>query len=159
MTESNLLKQLRSIFDKKCQITNKIGRNGCNISLKDAPKSRLIIDLDAEYSPLENKTRCDFLFFADKETEQLVIVLLELKRGELDASKVQKQLKAGAALLQMYIESSSNFDLYALVAVGGTVNKREMNVLRSDKSYINIHNQRRLIKVMKCGSELMTQIK
>ncbi len=158
MTENSLLEQLRSKFDKKCQLTNKIVREGCKISLENAPKSRLVINLDK--LPLSNNQfLCDFLFFADEDVSRFMVVLLELKRGKLHAARTHKQLKGGADMLQSYIPKHSKFALYAIVAVGGAVSKLERRNLRLKSNRIKLHHQSCFVSVMRCGDRLMAQIK
>ena len=47
-------------------MVGRLRKEGCKVSLNDAPEPRLIVDFDKPGSPLgQNQTRCDYLFVAD----------------------------------------------------------------------------------------------
>lgn len=57
---TGLLETVRTKTDDKCLELGKCEKDGCGVSLKDVPKSRLVIDFDKPGSPLgEDQSRCD----------------------------------------------------------------------------------------------------
>lgn len=62
-------------------------RNGCRVSLANLPRERVVLDVDRAF-PTDRavKAQCDFiLFYLDTDQGCLVIVPMELKRGDVDA--------------------------------------------------------------------------
>ena len=61
------------------------------------PSSRVIVDVEGVFASrgVAGK-RCDFVLFLQSAGDVLVIVPMELKSGDADASQVAEQLQAGA---------------------------------------------------------------
>ena len=80
------------IEDHACLVDD-IGKGGCGVTLADAPRPRLVIDLDGTGSPLGGaRSKCDYLLFADPN----LVVPIEIKGGAPNVAQVTRQLQAGA---------------------------------------------------------------
>ncbi|MCY4662237.1 MAG: hypothetical protein OXF93_20900 [Acidobacteria bacterium] len=74
-------------------LVDRIDKGGCGVSLIDAPRPRLVIDLDKTGAPLgKSQTKCDFLLFADPD----LVIAIEIKAGAPNIAQARKQLQAGA---------------------------------------------------------------
>ena len=79
------------IADRRCLVAD-VDKDGCSVSLTDAPPSRAIVDLDADGSPLgPTRVKCDYLFFADPN----LFAPIEFKNGEPNVKSAARQLRAG----------------------------------------------------------------
>ncbi len=80
------------IADRRCLVAD-VDKDGCSVSLTDAPPSRAVVDLDADGSPLgPTRVKCDYLFFADPN----LFAPIEFKNGEPNVKSAARQLRAGA---------------------------------------------------------------
>lgn len=80
------------IADRRCLVDD-IDKDGCSVSLADAPPSRAVVDLDADGSPLgKTQAKCDYLFFADPN----LFAPIEFKNSEPNVKSAARQLQAGA---------------------------------------------------------------
>ncbi len=131
-----------------------LSKDGCTVPLTDAPKQRLIVDLDKPESPLnQNQTRCDYLFFANGNGADCWFAPLELKRGSLPASEVVRQLQAGATVAEQLVADNDPVRFRPIVA-SGSINKHQRNILRYKKSKIHFHNHIEAVRLIKCGTSL-----
>ncbi|MCE2514199.1 MAG: hypothetical protein J4F37_04165 [Acidobacteria bacterium] len=70
-----------------------IEKGGCGVSLVDAPRPRLVIDLDKTGAPLgKAQIKRDFLLFADSD----LVIAVEIKSGNPNITQAKRQLQAGA---------------------------------------------------------------
>ena len=129
-----LVEDVTAKVNESC-IVSKMKKNGCKVSLEDAPEPRLIIDFDKPGSPLgEGETRCDYLFVANGEKCVGWIAPLELKKGRLKADKVARQLQAGAKkVAEELVSQNQKVEFCPTVAFGNT-HKIEIKMLREDKN-------------------------
>lgn len=94
---NGLAHDVRAKLKRSCVIddidVDGIDKGDCGVSLADAPHPCVIVDLDAQGSPLgQAQAKCDFLFFADSN----LVAPIEIKDGAPAIKKVKKQLQAGA---------------------------------------------------------------
>lgn len=75
-----------------CQ-SPRCSKDGCSVSMKGAPRLRVIVDLDCAALGISG-SRCDYLFVS-KDESGVWVVPIELKSGEVKASKVEEQLQVG----------------------------------------------------------------
>ncbi len=148
---TGLVNIVRKKADKRCLVAGKLKKEGCSVSLKDAPESRVIIDFDKPGSPIsQNDSKCDYLFVADEE-EIGWIVPIELKKGKLDSSKVIKQLKAGAKVAESWVSAQVSVNFRPIVVFGAT-HRAQIDSLKKNK--IKFHKKYEVIRTMKCGRAL-----
>ena len=154
---SGLLASVRRGFDPKCMVSGRPDRGGCSVSLEGAPESRIVIDLDKPSSPLSgNMTRCDNLVFAEERAEENWFTPLELKKGGLKPSKVVAQLQAGAdAAFKAVGSHSVNFQPVAV----GRSHRVDRTELKKPANKVRFRNQRRTVRVMRCGERLVDVLK
>ena len=105
-------------FPAGCIAKGKYSKEGCSVSLKGAPTPPIMIDLDKPQAPVrQNDPKCDYIFIGG--CGDVWLAPLELKKGELDASKVVKQLQAGADIADAHIIPANEQVQFQPVAVFG----------------------------------------
>lgn len=156
MTE--LVKVVRSRVSNK-SFAKKCNKDGCHLSLKDVPKQHLLVDFDKLNTPSGNKTkRCDYLFISDRNSEnQPYIAPIELKKGNLDVSKVAAQIKEGVGIAKDLFPKKTAVSFRPIVACGGKATKIEIKKLRQYK--INFHGSSEFIRLIRCGSPLIKALR
>ena len=151
---TGMVETVRGKVESTCVISKGLRKEGCSVSLKDAPKPRLIIDLDKPGSPLgKNQTRCDYLFVADAQGNRGWVVPIELKKGRLDASKAVEQLKAGASVAEQLVPDTLTVNFRPAVASGG--NKAERAELRAERNIVRFRGSVEYVRLLKCGDKLI----
>ena len=149
---SGLVDAVRAKVSPKC-LARKCSRDGCGVSLTDAPEPRLIIDFDKPCSPLGRQaTRCDYLFIAESVARSGWIAPLELKKGGLDASEVVKQLQAGARAAEKLVPPKKPVKFRPVAAFSGGIHKAERNKLRGK---VRFHGHTELIRLIRCNAPLV----
>ncbi len=136
-----------------------LNKDGCKIVMTGMPPSRLVVDFDKPGSPLPiDAKRCDYFLFAeDKRHARRWVVVLELKRGQLRTDQVVKQLRAGASAVENLVPSGEAFR-FRPVAATGSVPKYERQQLRKRASMIVLHGKEEPVRLMKCGTKLVTAL-
>ena len=106
MTE--LVKVVSDRVPSSCRASN-CDKEGCRVSMKDAPPQRVLVDLDCndlELAPTSK--RCDYVFVGDDGVESWVAPI-ELKGGRFKALQVAKQLQGGAEAADRWLPPDSSF--------------------------------------------------
>ncbi len=154
-----LVEDVTAKVNENC-IVSKMKKNGCKVSLEDAPEPRLIVDFDKSGSPLEqSETRCDYLFVANGERCADWIALLELKKGSLDAGKVVSQLQAGAKkVAEELVSPNQKVEFCPTAAFCGT-HTIQIKKLREEKNKVRFHSHVEAIRVIKCGASLKNALR
>ena len=130
----------------------KIKNRQCHISLEGAPQSHLVINFDKPDSPLgKNQTKCDFLFIAESEKDHAWVVPIELKKKELRADKVIKQLQSGARVAEKLVPSDIAV-MFRPVIASGSCHRHELNILKNQK--IRFRDCSEIARRIKCGGKL-----
>ena len=151
---TGLVQAVREALDEGCLVEGGLSKQGCKVSLRGSPRSRLIVDFDKAASPLgPDQTRCDYLFVAEVDQGPGWIVPLELKRGRLHADEVVRQLRAGALAAEQLVPSGEQVR-FRPVAVAGSAPKAERNKLRGNGGRIRFHGCAEAVRLMSCGSPL-----
>jgi len=81
------------------------------------------------------------------------IIVIELKKGRLDAGDVARQLRAGASAAERLVSKGATVR-FRPVAVAGRVGKYERHELRKKVHRVQFHEQTRYIKPIECGTRL-----
>ena len=153
-----LLASVRREFDPKCMVWGRPNKRGCSASLEGAPQSRIVIDLDKPSSPLSgNKTRCDYLVFAEESGDKDWFTPLELKKGGLRPSKVVAQLQAGADAA--FEAVGSHLVNFLPVAAVGRIHRVDRTKLKEPSNMVQFGTQRKTVQVMGCGGKLVDALK
>ena len=156
----SLSDNVKTKIDPQCISRDKLNKVGCNVSLKDVPDPKLVVDFDRPGAPLgENDKRCDYLVVADCRDCSWVSVL-ELKKGKLDASQVVEQLRAGACATAKLIPSNeAEAARFRPVVFCRGRSRHEMKKLKVRSNSIAFHKQREVVRVMDCGGKLSNVLK
>ena len=150
-----LLERVRLELDPECLVERGLNKEGCRVLLTNAPDPRLIIDFDKPGSPLaQEATRCDYLLVAEGRQRIAWIAPLELKRGELPAGQVVRQLRAGASVAEKLVPEGEPVR-FRPVAASGSVSKHDRNKLRDKKNMIRFHGHKEAVRLMSCGGPLI----
>ena len=88
------------------------------MSISDAPRPGLLIDLDCGYLGLSRQPRCDYLFGAEEDGVAPWVVPLELKTGRCSVNHVTEQLQAGADLADRWLSDDTSFRFVPVLAHG-----------------------------------------
>ena len=154
-----LVQTVRDALDNGCFKSGGLNKKGCKVLLGGAPCPRVVVDFDKPESPLgPNETRCDYLFLAEGEGEEVGWVApLELKSGRLNTDEVICQLQAGASAAEKLVPYRLQIR-FRPIAVVGSVPKAERNRLRQ-KGGIRFHDCLEEVRLMSCGARLATTLK
>ena len=153
---TGVVEAVRGRAEKTCIKSGGLRKEGCSVSLQDAPKPRLIIDFDKPGSPLaRQQTRCDYLFVAQVPTEPGWVVPVELKRGEMDATEVVGQLKAGARASEQLVPGTIAVNFRPVAAVGGGIAKAQRNALRAPRNKVPFRGTAEFVRLIRCGGKLI----
>ena len=152
---TGLVASVRGKLDEACVGSRRLRKEGCSVSLRDAPQPHLIIDLDKPGSPLsQNQTRCDYLFVAEVPSNRDWVVPLELKSGGLDAGKVAAQLQAGARAAEKLVQSGRTIRLRPVLAYGGSMHRAERTAMKKKTNWVRFRDYSEPVRQIRCGSPL-----
>ena len=147
---TGLVDPVRQRVCEQC-LVEECDKNGCSVSLDDAPQPYLVIDLDRPNSPVrQSQKRCDYLFFADERSNRSWVVPMEIKNSEMKVSKVIRQLRAGARVAQKLVSSNSAIS-FRPVAVVRELHKDAREKLRKGNSEVSFRGRSERIRVLVCG--------
>ena len=111
---STLSEKVREkVADERC-IVRRCRKEGCSVSLEKAPIPRILLDLDRPGVPFlsPNDSRCDYLFIGGPgESDKAWVAPMELKKGDIKATTVVNQLRAGAEFAERLIPSEASPNL------------------------------------------------
>ena len=150
---TNLVRRIRENLPDECFATGRLRKKGCSVSLRDAPVPSITIDMDKPQAPGgQSDTRCDYIFIGG--SDDVLLIPLELKKGELDASDIVKQLQAGADIAATRIIPEGEGVQFLPVAVcGGKFHRAEIR--RLSQSKIRFNNQNANVRLLRCGQRLI----
>ena len=149
---------VRAKVDASC-LVRRCGKERCAVLLSGAPEPRLIVDFDKPGSPLgPDSTRCDYLFVAEGSGGSGWVAPLELKKGQLRAGEVVRQLQAGARAAEHLVPSGTPV-AFRPVAVSRNVPKAERNRLKDKSSWIRFHECAELVRLIPCGARLVQALR
>lgn len=124
-------------------------RDGCRVSMTDAPQSHLLVDLDCtELEPVRDGKRCDFLFVADGDHAAWVVPI-ELKSGAFRGGPVTEQLQGGANAANDWIPAGCSLRFVPILASGRRVRRERLKSLR--RVTVTLRGQRRKPLLIRCG--------
>lgn len=128
-------------------------RDGCRVSMKDVPTSRVLVDADCAFSAhnIEGR-RCDYvLFFIGAAEDTLVMVPMELKSGNVDASAASEQLQASAEFADRFTRDHSGIKptCRPILFHGNRIHEKDRKALNRAK--VTFRNQQLTIKTARCN--------
>ena len=149
---------VRKNVDKSC-LVKRCRKEGCAVSLAGAPESCLIVDFDKPGSPLgPDSTRCDYLFVAEGSGGSGWVAPLELKKGQLRADEVVRQLQAGARAAAHLVPSGAPV-AFRPVAVSGNAPKHERNRLKDKRNWIRFRGGDKPVRLIPCRAPLVRALR
>lgn len=152
---TGLVEDVREKLAPECLVSGRLKKMGCAVSLKNAPKTRAIIDFDKPGSPLgPDESRCDYLFVAEGDGGPGWVAPLEVKKGSLKAGEVLRQLRAGASAAEKLVPRGAPV-AFRPVAVSGSTPKAEWHRLKDRSAKVRFHNCAEAVRVLSCGEPLM----
>ena len=150
---ADLVERIRNNLPDGCLRRGKLTKEGCSVSLKDAPRPFITIDMDNKQTRVrKNETKCDYIFIGG--SGNVFLVPLELKKGKLDTSDVVKQLQAGANIAATrIIPKRAQVQFLPVAVCGGKFHRIERYRLSQRK--IRFRNQNSNVQLLKCGQRLI----
>ncbi len=150
-----LLKCVLTKVNESCIVKARINKEGCRVSLRDAPAPRLIVDFDKNGSPLgSDQVRCDYLFIAEDSSGVGWVCPMELKRGRFHTSKVVRQLQAGAQVAEQIVPQNTLTKFRPVAAFGRGINIAERDALKRKSAMISFRGSLEPVRLIKCGDKL-----
>ena len=129
----------------------KCRKHGCGVSMKGAPATRVVVDMDCD--PIKNLStgkKCDYLFFG-RENETVWVAPIELKSGGVEANKAVDQLQKGADTADKWLPSRSSFQFVPVLVHSG-IHPRDKAILQ--KKPIKFRNRTRRAVMIRCDKPL-----
>ena len=140
-----------------CCHATRCNKDGCQIDLKGAPTTRLLVDMDCTALEIPNReNRCDY-FFVGEDRSTTWVVPIELKSGRLKATQVLDQLEGGVRAVEPWLPQGITFQLVPVLAHGKAIHRIELKKLHSAK--IQLRGQPRQIEIIRCGEALKQKLR
>ena len=156
---TGLVKNVRAKLDPRCIVNGRLKKKGCEVSLKNAPRTRAIVDFDKPNSLSDpHSPRCDYLFFAEENGGVNYIAPLELKRGSLEADEVVRQLQAGASVAESLVPQEESIT-FRPVAASGRTPKAQRNKLKNRSNKIRFRGHTEAVRLISCGKLLIEALR
>lgn len=145
-----LVRHVRRTIPKTCHDT-KLSKDGCQIALTGIGANRVIVDMDcSDLDVAKGQSRCDYLFIGEGNR----VVPMELKRGNIQADEVTKQLRAGAAFAEQIVRPVTEISFRPVVAYGGRLHRSQSEALKRKGARIRFRNKLYEVKTIRCKSPL-----
>ena len=137
-----------------CCRANYCDRDGCKVSLVDAPPKRVVIDMDCPNHQIHNnQKRCDYLFIGEENNTRWVAPV-EMKSGRVKSvTDVRKQLEGGVKAMDSWLKESISFEFVPVLVHGKKIHRNDNKRLRSE--IIQFRGQRRKISLLRCDNKLV----
>lgn len=154
---TNLINQIEKTLPNEC-LKSRLKKETCKVNLTGVPCPFIAIDMDHKKAPVkQNETRCDYIFIGG--CKDVFLVPLELMKGKADATKIMKQLQAGANIAARSIIPKNKSVQFQPVAVCGKFPKSERDKLRNKSSKIYFRGKQPTnIEMLECGKPLINAV-
>lgn len=152
MKLNDVLSEIRTRVDKD-SLTDSCSGEGCDVDMTDIPDERVIILVEHEFELREMEgRRCDRLLFFTVDNI-LFIVPIELKSGNIRASRGTRQLLGGVKLANHLVPEANDFETICLpVLFSGNVIHPEQHKRLNQRSG-TFRNQFFKVRTARCGKE------
>ena len=115
-------------------LKSRLEKNNCKVNLTGVPRPFIAIDMDHKKAPVkQNETKCDYIFIGGRT--DVFLAPLELMKGKADATKIIRQLQAGADIAAHRIIPKNERVQFQPVAVCGEYHRKEVRKLRRSRIY------------------------
>ena len=149
---ANLVGRIKDSLPDGCIALGRLRKEGCSVSLKNAPTPSVTIDMDKRQAPVGgNETKCDYIFVGG--SGKAFLVLLELTKQDLNARKIVRQLRAGANIAARIISWREQVKFLPVAVCGGKIHRAEIRRLLQSK--IRYKNKNSTVRLLKCGAPLI----
>lgn len=147
-----MLDEIVSVFGGE-NFVKSVNASGCKADLTNIDKTRKVLRVDGytRGTKFKSMSQCDFaVFLCPSATNNVVCVLVELKRGNLDAHQVFKQLQGTAEMIEDLL---GRFSLsFIPVAITGHSRIDQENKLKNRKMSIRFRNIGYRIRYQRCNT-------
>lgn len=153
---TGLVNLVRSRIAAKWDTSRRLTKSGCFLSLRNAPRVRVIVDFDKPKGGLrgKNKKHCDYLFVAEAAGASLGWALpIELKSGNVDATNALSQLQAGARETEKIVPRGQDIRFRPVLAFG-TLHRAQLNKMKDPRNQIRFRGVFEATRLIRCGSPL-----
>ena len=160
MSESEILEGIRDQVGRENLFNGNAFRRGrCSVDLTGfSEENRVVVDLDKIFpSGQAGRNQCECILFYFDAAANFVVVPIELKGGEVDASEASNQLKDGAAFAIDYVPSGSKNVCHPILFHNG-ISRAEVRQLKSSRSKVHFRGKSYEIKTARCGQKLVDVI-
>ena len=152
---TGLVEAVRREIEDSCVEAGPLRRKDCEVSLEGAPQPRVVIDFDKPGSPLgERKTRCEYLFVADRAGSGGWVVPMEFKSCRMRVSKVVEQLGAGAQVAERIVPKQDPISFCPVAVVYDPINKKQRRDLKDAGNAVRYRGRCEPVRVLLCGALL-----
>lgn len=150
MKLSEVLDEIRKQVGKE-NLTNSCGGGGCDVDMTDVPHPRIVVDVERVFLVNERESRrCDqVLFYVDLDSSTLVVVLIELKSGNVDASDVFQQLQGGATFADEVVPQDIETTCIPVVFHGKRIHHAQLRKLKRNE--VRFRRQTFPVRKERCG--------
>ena len=155
---TDLVDRIKQRLPDECLRKGKLTKEGCNVSLANAPKPSIKIDMDKPQAPgSQNQTKCDYIFIGG--SNEVFVVPLELTNQEFNLNKAVTQLRAGAKVAACIILDSEDVQFRPVMVCKGRVRRDEKRKLSQPANKIRFKNTPSIIKVLKHKEPLINALR
>ena len=133
-------------------LTNSCSSDGCRVDMTDVPREeRIVVDVERVFQVNQKKgKRCDrMLLYVDRTRSKLVVVLIELKSGNVDATEVFQQLQSGAKFAEELVPEDIETTCIPVVFHGKRIHDAQLPKLKRNE--VRFRRQTFPVWKRKCG--------
>ena len=150
MKLSEALDEIRKRVGEE-NLTNSCSSDGCRVDMTDVPHPRIVVEVERMFQVNQRSDkRCDrMLFYVDPDSNTLVVVLIELKSGNVNATDVFQQLQGGAKFAAEVIPQDIETTCIPVVFHGKRIHDAQLPKLKRNE--VRFRRQTFPIRKGKCG--------
>ena len=155
---NGMVSVISNIVCQSCH-SKQIKKDGCSASLKSAPSTRLIIDMDCKtITKLQTGKNCDYIFIGE-DSGATWVVPIELKGGKFKGGDVAKQLQDGIDLAAKWIPSGSLLQFVPILFRPSNKGVHRNEYARLRKAKIKFQHHKCMIEILHCGKPISSALK
>lgn len=148
----SLVRRVRDQVSKEC-LVKRCRKEGCSVSLREAPAARLIMDCDHPAAPLDrHRKHCDYLFFADATDGADWIIPMELKSGQVKVGTVVRQLQAGTRTVEALVPQNKEVRIRPTAVHKGIHSQQRRQLKRRP---VHFRGRSVIVRLLPCGARLV----
>lgn len=147
MKLSEVLDEIRKQVGEE-NLTKSCSGNKCGVDMTDVPHPRIVVDV--ERVSKRKGRRCDqVLFYVDLDSSKLVVVLIELKSGNVNATDVFQQLQGGAKFADEVVPQDIETTCIPVVFHGKRIHHAQLRKLKRNE--VRFRRQTFPVRKERCG--------